>query len=64
MSQPEINIKTNAATNPANKWLPIDEFTPRGVKLQLINKASGVAAYGKLPSTFYTHYYLLPEFDD
>lgn len=31
-------------------WRPIDADTPRGVKLQLICKADGVATYSHLPS--------------
>ena len=31
-------------------WRPIDEKTPRGAKLQLINRQAGVAAYGVLVS--------------
>jgi hypothetical protein len=47
------------------KWLPIDENTPRGIKLQLISKRYGVAHYGQhhAGNTFFTHYQLLPTFD-
>lgn len=48
------------------KWLPIDERTPRGVKLQLINRKAGVAQYGRLGTaeSFYTHWAPLPTFKD
>lgn len=47
-------------------WLPITSATPRGVKLQLINRAAGVAIYGKLgkDTDFWTHYAPLPTFED
>lgn len=45
-------------------WIPIDENTPRGVKLQLISRASGVAQYGQLSrgDNFFTHWFPLPVF--
>lgn len=45
-------------------WLPIDANTPRGVKLQLINKRYGVATYGQIFSDncFWTHFCPLPTF--
>ena len=44
-------------------WLPIDERTPRNVKVQLIGKA-GVAMYGTYNGrdTFHTHWAPLPKF--
>jgi hypothetical protein len=44
-------------------WLPIDEHTPRNVKVQLIGK-SGVAMYGTYNGrdTFHTHWAPLPKF--
>lgn len=46
-------------------WRLIDTRTPRGQKLQLINRASGVAVYGTLGSgpTEFTHWAPLPTFD-
>ena len=43
-------------------WIPIDENTPRGVKLQLLTKG-GVAIYGHWDrrETFYTHWAPLPK---
>ena len=45
-------------------WRIIDKDTPRGVKLQLINKAAGVAQYGRLGTSndFFTHWAPLPTF--
>lgn len=45
-------------------WRPIDENTPRGRKLQLINVKAGAAVYGVLQTdnTFFTHWAPLPTF--
>lgn len=45
-------------------WLPIDARTPRGCKLQLINRPAGVACYGVLGTEphFWTHWAPLPTF--
>lgn len=45
-------------------WRPIDASTPRGQKLQLINRAAGVASYGVLGTDpgFWTHWAPLPVF--
>jgi hypothetical protein len=44
-------------------WRLIDARTPRGVKMQLINKATGVATYGHLGSeNWFTHWAALPTF--
>jgi hypothetical protein len=42
-------------------WEPINESTPRGVKIQLLGKG-GVASYGTWngKDTFYTHWAPLP----
>lgn len=48
------------------RWIPIDHNTPRGVKIQLINRHYGVANYGVLNNAteaFYTHWAPLPTFD-
>jgi len=54
-----------AVVDPDTHWRKIDSSTPRGAKVQLINKASGVAQYGRhSPSdTFFTHWHPLPIFD-
>jgi len=61
----ELNSDRTALINRSHKWIKIDENTPRGAKLQLINKPSGVAQYGKYDpkDTFFTHYYSTPTFD-
>jgi hypothetical protein len=52
-----------AAVDPNYFWLPIDENTPRNVKLQLIGK-SGVAMYSTYngKDEFHTHWAPLPKF--
>lgn len=47
-------------------WQLIDNNTPRGVKLQLINESAGVAVYGRLGTVeeFFTHWAPLPTFKD
>lgn len=54
-----------AVVAPGFHWIPIDENTPRGCKLQLINKNSGVACYGSLDTEvgFWTHWAPLPTFE-
>ena len=61
----KINSSKTAAVATNVHWIPIDNDTPRGVKLQLINKLSGIAMYGnyydeKCP--FYTHWAPPPTF--
>lgn len=62
---PDFNTERSVAINRDTKWIPIDEHTPRGVKLQVINRHAGVAQYGVLHTnnTFYTHWFPLPTFD-
>lgn len=45
-------------------WRPIDASTPRGCKLQLINRTLGVATYGTLATNpgHWTHWAPLPTF--
>lgn len=45
-------------------WLAIDGSTPRGSKMQLINRKYGVANYGSISSRerFFTHWAPLPTF--
>lgn len=45
-------------------WQKIDENTPRGSKLQLIHKDSGLAQYGHLSSgdNWFSHWAPLPTF--
>ena len=60
----DISHGGEAAIDRSYNWLPIDANTPRGVKLQLINKRYGVATYGQIFSDncFWTHYAPLPTF--
>lgn len=54
-----------AAVNKSLYWLPINFNTPTGVKMQLINRKNGVAAYGQwYPGSDWTHYQGLPVFAD
>ena len=44
-------------------WRPVGLSTPRGVKLQLINKSAGVAVYGHYTDrSAWTHWAPLPKF--
>lgn len=47
-------------------WRPILPNTPRGGKVQLIHRWSGVAIYGTISSheKFFTHWAPLPTFED
>jgi hypothetical protein len=47
-------------------WREIDSHTPRGSKMQLIHRWSGVAIYGTISSheKFFTHWAPLPTFLD
>ena len=60
--QPTLNSQGTACFSPAQTWLPIDEATPVGVKIQLINKNANVAQYGSLTGKpgFWTHWAPLP----
>lgn len=62
----QLSTDRTTAVDRSYKWLPIDSNTPRGVKLQLINKTAGVAQYGRLGTaeTFFTHWAPLPTFED
>ena len=60
-----IKLSPTTASDTAYHWIPIDERTPTGVKLQLIRKDAGAAFYGpyKKGDTFPTHYCPLPTFE-
>ena len=60
--QPPVKISTDgkAAVDPAYFWRKCDSSTPRGVKLQLINKAAGVAVRGRGRIARYQKEDLLP----
>ena len=63
---PPMNYKLNKDASVAVAtdyyWIPIDENTPRGVKLQLLG-IGGVAVYGSWDgrSRFWTHWAPLPK---
>lgn len=58
-----ISSDKAAAVAPGWHWLPINEHTPRGVKLQLINRSAGVATYSTYSGcTHWTHWAPLPTF--
>lgn len=61
----QLNSRKSVAVSTTTKWKPIDEHTPRGVKMQLISKASGVATYGVLTSDVghFTHWAPAPAWD-
>lgn len=68
MTAPAYRPSTDrtAVVSPGFHWLPIGANTPRGCKLQLINRAAGVASYGVLGTRveFWTHWAPLPTFAD
>jgi hypothetical protein len=57
-----LNSTRTVAVSVDTYWLPIDNDTPRGVKVQLLS-LGGVAQYGSLKQndTFYTHWCPLPK---
>lgn len=60
-----LNSRKSVAVSTTTRWKLIDEHTPRGVKMQLISKASGVATYGVLTSVVehFTHWAPMPAWD-
>jgi len=60
----KINASNTAAVANNVHWIPIDQHTPLGVKLQLISRQSGIAVHGtcKVGELFYTHWAPLPTF--
>lgn len=58
----KLNSTKTVAVSTETYWLPIDDDTPRSVKLQLLSKG-GVAQYGILNGdiTFYTHWSPVPK---
>jgi len=56
-----INSTHTAAVATDYYWIPIDEHTPRGVKLQLLGKG-GVAQYSNYQGApFWSHWAPLPK---
>lgn len=66
MTKTERSSDGAAAVDRGYFWRPVTSDTPRGVKLQLINRSCGVAQYGTLSSgkNFWTHWAALPVFAD
>ena len=62
----KIDSTGTAAVATDYYWLPIDENTPRGVKMNLINRAAGVTHIGVYLSSdkYYTHWAPLPTFKE
>lgn len=54
-----------AAIDRGYHWRRIDDNTPLGTKLQLVNKSAGVATYGRIYSRdpWWTHWAPLPTFE-
>lgn len=59
------NTEGTVAVDRNYYWRPIDADTPRGVKLQVINRADNVAHYGvvRAASCYWTHWAPLPVFE-
>jgi len=60
-------IKDNAVAVAADTyWLPIDQHTPRNVKVLAISKAQGIAQFAEIRNdeAWYTHWQSLPRFKD
>ena len=65
MSQHHINHDRSAAVAADVFWLPIDEATPRNVKvLAIAREKSGVLAVAEIHTieVWYTHWHPLPRF--
>lgn len=58
-----INAAKTAAVNQSMFWIPIDENTPVGVKLLLINRKFGVTTQGQYyKDSDWTHWQGMPKF--
>ena len=58
-----LNGEKTVAIDREYHWREIDKDTPRGVKLQLINKKYGVALYSHyMGDDYFTHWAPLPTF--
>jgi hypothetical protein len=58
-----INNTRTAAVNQSLPWLPINQHTPVGVKLLLINRRLGVATIGNYQrGNDWTHWQGMPKF--
>ena len=57
-----LNTDQTVAIDREYHWREIDKDTPRGVKLQLIDRSAGVAHYGHYTGHHFTHWAPLPTF--
>lgn len=58
-----LNADHTVAIDRQYHWRKIDKDTPRGVKLQLIDRSAGVAHYGHYTGNdSFTHWAPLPTF--
>jgi len=60
-------IKDNiVAVSVDTYWMPIDEHTPRNVKVLAISKAQGIAQFAEIRNneTWYSHWHPVPRFHD
>lgn len=59
----KLNTEKTVAVSTDVYWEPINESTPRGVKLMLINRQANVAKLGMWDGkdTFWTHFATLPQ---
>ncbi len=62
----DTNANKTVAIDPSYHWRPIDADTPRGVKVQVINRQANVAQYSIVftNNVFWTHWAPLPTFAD
>ena len=61
----KLNADKTAAVALDTYWIPIDENTPVGVKMQLINRKFGIATTGIYRTGHgWTHWYPVPRFKD
>ena len=62
----DIDSTKTTVVDKTYHWKRSTKDTPRGQKLQLINKQAGVAMYSILKEgdTFFTHYAKLPTFEE
>ena len=60
----KLNSDRTAVIAPDVKWIPIDENTPIGCRMQLIERAQGVA-YTRVHhrGDGFTHWFPLPTFE-
>ena len=66
MTRAAVRVSATTASDTTYHWRPCDESTPRGVKLQLIDRhRSGVSVYGQWQTgSHWTHWAPLPTFAD